>query len=94
MNNLKVCASALIMMAAASLQCFAQTTSIDKNGSLRTIKFQYSMFRIVIILAVLFTQTLSNHAQDFTSNLHAYTQRYFIAYCLMANRKLAQYSTT
>ena len=28
------------------------------------------MFRIVIILAVLFTQTLSNHAQDFTSNLH------------------------
>ena len=70
MNNLKIWASALIMMAAASLQCFAQTTSIDKNGSLRTIKFQYSMFRIVIILAVLFTQTLSNHAQDFTSNLH------------------------
>ena len=28
------------------------------------------MFRIVIILAVLFTQTLSNHAQDFTSSLH------------------------
>jgi len=39
MNNLKIWASALIMMAAASLQCFAQTKRVDKNGSLRTIKF-------------------------------------------------------
>ena len=70
MNNLKICASALIMMAAASLQCFAQTTSIDKNGSLRTIKFQYYMFRITIILAMLFALTQKNQAQDFTSSLH------------------------
>jgi len=46
MNNLKICASALIMMAAASLQCFAQTTSIDKNGSLRTIKFYWCPLKV------------------------------------------------